>query len=262
MHSAPAEEPSTSSELTVLRERVRYLERRVSDLDAQVALMTERLAAGGPAAPSAAAQRPPDPREMLARTGAEAGYASSPQVSSGRGGGPAASADWSSGQAVDLEKAPTVIEPRPALDSGEMRSVIDASEDETGAPPEDVAGAYAWAQARMKEGRYLEAIAAFEDILAQHREHDLADNALYWIAVCLHERGESRLAIERFQKLPMWFPNSPKLADSLYGLGLAHESLGEPVLAETMYAQLLQLYPRAERARDARRALRRLRPQP
>ena len=60
---------------------------------------------------------------------------------------------------------------------------------------------YSWGQARLKEGRHIEAVAAFEDVLARFPRHDLADNSLYWMGVCQQGRGEHRLAIADWQKL-------------------------------------------------------------
>jgi hypothetical protein len=40
----------------------------------------------------------------------------------------------------------------------------------------------------------------------------------------------------------------------------SHEALGEPALAETLYDELVHAYPQAERLKDAKKALVRLRP--
>jgi hypothetical protein len=56
---------------------------------------------------------------------------------------------------------------------------------------------YGWGQARLKEGRYVEAVAAFEDVLARFSGHDLADNSAYWIGHCHQRRGEHRRVADR-----------------------------------------------------------------
>lgn len=255
-HTAPerADASPEPAEVVVLRERVQRLEKRISDLDAQVALLTERVASSGghvAAAPAPRRYEEP-PRHVYAEVGSRSIDLSPPaSVSSG--------SDLSSGSlelssARDLE--PPAYEPVEIPEGGDALDGSSARAPD--GPPDDVKGAYDWAHARMREGRYLEALAVFEDILERHGEHDLADNALYWTAVCHEKRGDTRLAIEVYERLPMLFPKSPKLPDALYGMAVAHESLGEPVLAETLYGQLVQLYPKAEKAPDARRALRRL----
>jgi TolA-binding protein len=41
---------------------------------------------------------------------------------------------------------------------------------------------------------------------------------------------------------------------------VSHEALGEPAVAETLYEQLTRRFPKAEKVREAQRALARLRP--
>lgn len=256
-------------EVTVLRERVARLERRISDMDAQLTLLTQKVAEA------------PRDSVSLGTPGyvpAPASYApTSSSPAAWNGYAPAPSYDeepsWQRDPAtrsIDLGPAP----PRsstPELPPLEPSDDVEASASTGGAgealapqgPPRgDAQTVYDWAHARMKEGRYLEAIAAFEDVLERHASHHLADNALYWTGECHLERGEPRLAIDVWKTLPLRFPSSPKMPDSLYGMALAHEELGEPVLAETLYAQLLQQYPKAEKGGEAQKALKRLRGSP
>lgn len=290
-HTQSGAEPSGEAdarEVTVLRERVARLERRLSDLDAQMALLTRKVAE--------------TPRDSVSL--GSPGYAP-PPVSYGTA--PSAPAAWTgypssspsyederswqrdpSTRSIDLgPSSPRTssidlppIEPADddegdslagsSLSSGSVAGVISSGGASLGSggvgsegPPRgDAQTVYDWAHARRKEGRFLEAIAAFEDVLERHASHHLADNALYWTAQCHLERGEPRLAIDVWRTLPMRFPKSPKMPDSLYGMALAHEELGEPVLAETLYGQLVQQYPKAEKVPEARKALKRLRGSP
>ncbi len=150
----------------------------------------------------------------------------------------------------------------PRIDRGAPRTASlssdGAASDE--APRHDVKSIYDWAMQRMKAGAQLEAIAAFEDISERFPTHDLADNAMYWAGACHQDRGDHRLAIDVWQKLPLKYPRSSKVPDALFGIAQAHEALGEPAIAETLYGELLRQHPKAERAAEARRALARLRP--
>jgi TolA-binding protein len=119
---------------------------------------------------------------------------------------------------------------------------------------------YEWAQARRREGRLIEAIAGFEDVVGRFPRDDLADNAVYWTGLCHQLRSDHKLAISVWQKLPLRFPRSAKIPDALYGMGQSHEALGEPALAEALYDEVISSYPKAEKRSDARKALLRLRP--
>jgi tol-pal system protein YbgF len=262
-----------SSEVTDLRERVGRLERRISDMDARLALLTERLSSGGGSAevslgsptpsyapPPASAWSEPAPPAYSAPYGEgsyDPGY-SEPAPAPAPSYGPGT-------RAVDLgEHAPrSTYNPPPDPAPAPAPSPAASAPTPSGASGDGVPGGspqaiYDWARARMKEGRYEEAIAGYQQVLAGHPKHHLADNALYWTAVSHAERGEHKVAISAWKQLPLRFPDSPKMPDSLYGMALSHEQLGEPVLAEALYSQLAEQYPKADKAKEAKRALRRL----
>ena len=50
------------------------------------------------------------------------------------------------------------------------------------------------------------------------------------------------------------------MPDALYGMAQSHEALGEPAVAEALYDEVVSSYPKAEKLKDAKRALSRLRP--
>jgi len=294
-HTADTDAPQQQQEMTLLRERVRLLERRVSDLDAQLDAVAKKVA------------RQEGPRPQRRYSGGN-GSVSSDSVSSDS----MSSDDYGveeapqrrrrkiglGADAIDLPPKPlppqlersTVYDVPPShsvssdsVSSGSVSSDSVSSSDPrslyaadpgavSSSPPPDPAPArtgppagvsaqelYDWSLARLNADDYLPAIAGFEDVLEQYGEHHLADNALYWTAIAHVRRGETRLGINVWRSLPMRFPGSPKMPDSLYGMAQAHETLGEKDIAETLYRQLIQQYPKAEKAADAKRALSRLR---
>lgn len=264
----------SAQENEVLRERVRHLERRVSDLDAQLTLLTDKMET--PSRPAIAPERTLDRTRAtdLAPTSipAEITHEGDRVEKIGLGM-----------ESIDLAPKPRPTASRtpqtqaelwsaPAADVGTMSdaeamAVLEAEaaarrstpREADGPPSAGVNALYDWALARLNAGDYLPAIAAFEDVMERYSEHHLADNALYWTAVAHARGGNPRLAIEVFQSLPMRFPKSPKRADALFETALAYESVGEPKLAQAFYGQMLSQFPQAERRQDARRALARLR---
>jgi len=256
----------TDAEVVVLRERVARLEKRLADMDGKLSLLlarVENVTPGGPtptqrvalAPPPRTTPQPTDDRVVvdLGSRGGSAGVDPLASVDIERGDVPIDD----DGEAVVLRMRgdePAVIEAAPS-------GAGTASDDDPLSALRSAKDLYAWGQARLKEARYVEAVAAFEDVLARFPSHDLADNSAYWIGHCHQRRGEHRLAIAEWQKLPARFPKSDKIADALYGMGESHEAIGEPVVAEVLYDELVASYPKAERYKDAKKALARLRPQ-
>ena len=264
--------PSTaSSEVLVLRERVSRLEKRLADVDARLGLLLARGAVGpGDRAPLRFDAPRGEQRAVDLMAGAPT---RSP-------GDPLASIDIervsrdgaSSGDAVEAVDGPPIVEVDDASAGVDEEPVVLRLRGTPDSPPPGGPGddplasltspdaLYAWGQARMKEARHLEAIAAFEDVLGKFPKDALADNAVYWTAFCHQARNDHRLAIDVWQKLPVRYPRSDKIADALFGMAVSHEALGEPALAEALYDEVVNSYPKAEKAKDARKALLRLRP--
>jgi tol-pal system protein YbgF len=220
-----------SPEVTHLRDRVAGLERKISDLDARISLLTEKLADAGVSGMSEIVVGEPVEYATPEPYRAPAEPYRAP---------------------VEPYRAEPAPEPEPII---EVRT---APSSPVGSA--DVEQVYKHAQSQREAGQHPAAIVAFNDVLDRFPEHHLADNALYWIAVSHLAQGEQRMAIEAWRSLPLRFPKSPKMPDALFGMAEAHEALGEPVLAETLYAQLVEQYPKAEKVPEARRALARLRP--
>lgn len=285
MSSAPTAKPAASDpEVVLLRERVARLEKRLADVDGKLALLLARADTGTTAPPATTAttaprlarspERSPTPRVDDGLTSIDiertppradafddAGIVELPASggTSGMGGTGGSSSD------DDDDDGGTVV----LKMHGDAAPIIEHSGGgggRTGGDDDDPLGAlrsakdlYAWGQARMKEARYIEAVAAFEDVVGRFPKDDLADNSLYWIGTCHQARGEHRLAIAEWQKLPARFPKSPKIPDALFGMAESHEALGEPAVAEVLYDEIVASYPKAEKWKDAKKAIGRLR---
>ena len=252
-----AETASSDEEVGVVKDRLARVERRLADVDAKLGLLLAQRAS--PRRPSSITHGSLDqlgPRELILDAPRAVPY--SEEASLG-----ARSIDLPRARKHVVEEEPP---PEPATDDeGEAPVVIEMQGSAVAAPVGPAIGAspdeaYSWAQTRMREGSYLEAIAALEDIVERHAGHDLCDNAVYWIGWAHAQRSDHKLAIDVWQRLPLGFPSSPKVPDALFGMAVAHEAMGEPAVAETLYEQLVAQYPKAEKVRDARKALGRLRP--
>lgn len=100
--------------------------------------------------------------------------------------------------------------------------------------------------------QYQAAIDAFESLLAQDRNHSLADNAQYWIGECNYALGNYRAAILAFEKV-FTFPQSNKNDYAQYKLGLCYYKLGDYPRAKEEFQNLMDNYSNPElidRAQD------------
>ncbi|MCC7071930.1 MAG: tetratricopeptide repeat protein [Deltaproteobacteria bacterium] len=267
--SAPTPTPTPAvradDDVDALKERLARVERRLADVDARLGLLLAQRAGKGPRTPVAISTDDvgrhdlgpselivEDPPREEASLGARAALRSvdlgpRPRPADDEISDPApprGDASGDSGEAVVIrmtgDGAATVGEGPP-----------------DGAMPEEL---YAWAQARLKSGRALEAVTALEEIERRFPGHDLADNAAYWIAWAHQSRGDHRLALQVWERLPLRYPRSSKVPDALFGMAQSHEALGEPAVAETLYEQVVRRFPKAEKVREAKAALVRLRP--
>lgn len=260
--------PPEAEDVDILRERVTRLERRLADVDAKLGLLLAQRQQG-PA-------RERDERVRASARPGEVWPGAAPREEASLG---ARSVDLpprggAAPEGLDdelLDAGADGVRSRGAVDDGpevvirlDGRGVSADESPASGAPQINLGASvdevYQWGQARLKSGQILEAIAAFEDVTERAAAHDLADNAMYWIGYSHARRGDHRLALDVWQRLPIRYPKSPKIADALYGMAQSHEALGEPALAETLYLEVVTQYPRAEKVRESHKALRRLRP--
>lgn len=263
---APASAARPDDEVDALKERLARVERRLADVDARLGLLLAQRAAKAPRAPTSvstdeAVTRDLGPTDLIVED--------SPREEASLGARAA-------GRSVDLGQRPRSgsvdVEPEPtggaveaasdAADAVVIRMSGDGAPSISESPPEGAGPdeLYTWGQARLKAGRTIEAITAFEEVEQRHPGHELADNAAYWIGWSHQSRGDHRLALQVWERLPLRYPKSAKVPDAMFGMAVSREALGEPAVAETLYEQLVRRFPKAEKVREAKQALVRLRP--
>ena len=90
----------------------------------------------------------------------------------------------------------------------------------------DFEQAYDEALSTFRSGQYKDAISLFESLLAENRDHDLSDNAQYWIGECHYALGNYRAAVLAFEKV-FTFPQSNKNDYAQFKIGLTYYKMGE-----------------------------------
>ncbi len=132
--------------------------------------------------------------------------------------------------------------------------------------PQDI---YQTAYIDFSKGNYRLAVAGFQEFLRRYPDHDLADNAQYWIgeAHLALARGhadagqqeqatqELQLAVQEFRKVIANYPRGDKAPTALYKEALALLELKQPQLAQARLQYLVDNFPQAEETPLARERL-------
>lgn len=110
----------------------------------------------------------------------------------------------------------------------------------------------------LKEGRYPEAITAFEQFLASYPGGAYSDNAQYWLGEARYVTRDFAAAVRDFKLVLAQYPGSPKVPDAMLKLGYAHYELQEWEQARSVLSELRQKYPNSTAARLAANRLERM----
>ncbi len=121
--------------------------------------------------------------------------------------------------------------------------------------PAEARADYDHAFGLLKEGRYAEAIEAFEAFLARHGQSEYADNAQYWKGEAFYVRRDFQSAIEQFQRVLDNYPASSKVPDALLKMGYAQDELGNTGKARALLRRVIEKAPESSAARLAQRRL-------
>ena len=87
--------------------------------------------------------------------------------------------------------------------------------------------------------------------------HDLADNAQYWLGECYYSKKEYLDAIKEFEKV-FTFPNTNKGSDAQYKIALSYKNLGLIDKARAEFQRLVDYHPGSKYYPKAKEALKQL----
>ena len=131
--------------------------------------------------------------------------------------------------AASPSSAPSSAPPAPAVSAIPAAGTPQADVAAT-APPADPAqerDAYQKAFQELKNGRYDQAISAFESFLSRYPAGGYTDNAQYWLGEANYVTRRFQAAESEFKKVLDRHPDSPKVADALLKLGFTYYELGK-----------------------------------
>lgn len=91
--------------------------------------------------------------------------------------------------------------------------------------------------------------------LLKHADHDLADNALYWIGESYYSEKNYADAIQYFQRIVDDYPQGNKVPDAMVKAALTLHRVGEEPQGRFLLSQVVKVYPGTHSAEVARRKL-------
>ena len=114
---------------------------------------------------------------------------------------------------------------------------------------------YKKARSLLLEGDLVNAAQLFETFIAQHPNHSLSDNAMYWLGECHYSSGQYKKAIQVFKELVKAYPKAEKVPDALLKTGYAYISLDDVNRAHHYLKSVITKYPFSPAAEKAQEKL-------
>lgn len=129
-----------------------------------------------------------------------------------------------------------------------------------GAPQASVANddpvtTYRKAYDLLKAADYAGSSALFQQLIDRFPDHELADNAQYWLGETDYAQKNYRRALDGFQRVVDVYPNGNKVPDAMLKLAFCQIELGEKSKAKETLQSLIRDFPWSEPARKAKERL-------
>ena len=150
-------------------------------------------------------------------------------------------------EAHDVVMAEPSPPPTPSGPSSDLPPQADADK-----PKADQAVAlYTQAKALLDAEQVTAARGLFDKLLTAHPDHDLADNALYWIGESWYSQSQWLKAAHSFVRVAKEYPRGNKVPDAMYKLAKSYEKMGDDPGAGEVLKQLARQYPGTPSAKRA-----------
>ncbi len=119
--------------------------------------------------------------------------------------------------------------------------------------------AYEQAFNLLKDGRYPQAISAFDSFLQAYPHSQYAGNAQYWLGEAHYVSRNFKQAAVSFGKVVSNYPDSPKVPDAMLKLGYTEYELDQWQQARATLQNVTKRYPNSTAAQLAQTRLQRMR---
>ncbi|NJM13646.1 MAG: tol-pal system protein YbgF [Synechococcaceae cyanobacterium SM1_2_3] len=155
------------------------------------------------------------------------------------------------------------VSPQSAVAPIPSASAIASAPTSTTAPSAPPAGTeqadFDAAMNEWREGRYPQAITAWQRFLNVYPNGKLAGEAQYWLGEAYYVSRDYPSAKDAFITLGLNAPQNSRLPDALLKLGYIYEHLGDASRAKEVLQKLVQVYPHTPAATLAEQQLQSLR---
>lgn len=110
----------------------------------------------------------------------------------------------------------------------------------------------------LKDRKYEESKAAFNELLRRYPQGEYADNARYWLGETYYVLRDYPAALTEYHRLVQLNPSSPKVPGALLKIGFIQYEQHDLEQAKTTLEQVVSTYPNSTEARLARSRLERI----
>lgn len=164
-------------------------------------------------------------------------------------------------QAPDMAQPPTMITPplneTPVPPAAVIPPIQPPVQPPTASGTEQAA--YERAFNMLREGRYEQAISAFQEFLRDYPNSPLAGDAQYWLGETHYVTRDFPKARKAFLDFGSNYPEHDKMPEALLRLGYTYEELNEKAKAREVLRQLAESYPGSKAAQLAQQRLQSMR---
>jgi len=107
----------------------------------------------------------------------------------------------------------------------------------------------------LMKGDYASSSPLFQSIISRFPEHELADNAQYWLAETDYVQQRYSQALGGFRTVIERWPRGNKVPDAMLKMAYCHAELGEKAKARDTLEKILKDYPWSDPAKKAKERL-------
>ncbi|MGN7611389.1 tol-pal system protein YbgF [Magnetococcales bacterium HHB-1] len=146
-------------------------------------------------------------------------------------------------------------EPVPAVTAAPPNNPVPPPATVKPKPPESPQAAYDTAFVLLQSGKYNEASTSFSNFLEWFPDHELTDNAQYWVGEIYYVQKQFPEALVAFNQVLVRWPTSDKVPACLLKIGFAFYELGDLENAKTSLSRLIKDFPKSNAVDIAKKRL-------
>lgn len=110
----------------------------------------------------------------------------------------------------------------------------------------------------FKQGALEDSRKKFENFIEKFPDHELSENAQYYIAETYYLRKDFERAILEYEKMHLKYPKSDKIPTTIFKQAIAFLEIGDKANARSLFKRIIDRYPNSESAELAKKKLKEL----